>query len=99
MGPSGSGKTTLMSVLLGKLPYTGTLRTAGKLSQLKSHIGFVPQDDVMLPTLSVREVLTHSALTRLPTSNSFSEKLAMVDKVLKVLQLENVQHSVIGNIL
>ena len=97
MGPSGSGKTTLMNVLLGKLPFTGTLRTSGKVGQLKSHIGFVPQDDIMMPTLTVREVLSHSALTRLPASMSYAEKIAAVNKIIKVLQLENVQNSVIGD--
>jgi ABC-type multidrug transport system ATPase subunit len=97
MGPSGGGKSTLMSVLLGKLNFSGSLQTNGKFKEMKSYIGFVPQDDIMIPTLTVREVLMHSAMMRLPPSRSYDEKVEIVNNVLKVLQLESIQDSIIGN--
>merc|ERR1719356_1709466 len=50
MGPSGAGKTTFMNVLCGKATYgkmSGSIKINGKeanISELKSVIGFVPQD-------------------------------------------------------
>ncbi|GMP42800.1 hypothetical protein CsSME_00012412 [Camellia sinensis var. sinensis] len=71
MGPSGSGKTTLLSLLVGSV--RGSTR-GGSITYndqpyskfLKSRIGFVTQDDVLFPHLTVRETLTYAALLRLP---------------------------------
>lgn len=38
-------------------------------------VGQVPQDDIMIRTLTVRDLLVHSALSRLPTSISWSDKM------------------------
>lgn len=61
MGPSGAGKTTFLSILAGKVAKTeGSIRVNGKeqtLSLWKRLIGFVPQEDVMLSELTVREIL------------------------------------------
>lgn len=61
MGPSGAGKTTFLSILAGKVAKTdGSVKVNGKeqtLSLWKKLIGFVPQEDVMLSDLSVREIL------------------------------------------
>jgi ABC-type multidrug transport system ATPase subunit len=61
MGPSGAGKTTFLSILAGKVAKTeGSIKVNGKeqtLSLWKKLIGFVPQEDVMLSDLSVREIL------------------------------------------
>ena len=94
MGPSGGGKSTLLSVLLGKLPYKGKLQVNGKIKDIKTLVGFVPQDDIMIPTLTVREVLMHSAMMRLSRTNA--ERVEIVNKVIKVLQLESIQNSIIG---
>ncbi len=58
MGPSGAGKTTLMNVLLGKVKKTaGVIYVNGeedKIEKYSKNIGFVPQDDVLITTLTVR---------------------------------------------
>ena len=90
MGPSGAGKTTFMNVLCGKVSRTsGELRISGKeaeASQFKKLIGFVPQDDIMLRELTVREVLTHSARIRLPNTWSNQEIEEFVDNLLSGLK-------------
>jgi ABC-type multidrug transport system ATPase subunit len=46
-----------------------------QLSEYRSLIGYVPQDDVMNPLLTVRENIAHSALMRLPKDMAYNEKM------------------------
>eukprot|EP01135_Chromosphaera_perkinsii_P004490 Nk52_evm14s284 gene=Nk52_evmTU14s284 len=102
MGASGAGKTTFLSVLCGKVSRTGgEVLVNGKreadLSKYRRITGFVPQDDVMHRTLTVQEILTHSALTRLPRNWSYQKKMEYVEKVLTILSLTHCRDSVIGD--
>jgi ABC-type multidrug transport system ATPase subunit len=51
-------------------------------------MGFVTQDDVLFPTLTVRESLVFAALLRLPHSMSQVQKVQRADNVLQELDLE-----------
>jgi ABC-type multidrug transport system ATPase subunit len=51
-------------------------------------IGFVTQDDVLFPQLTVQETLVFAALLRLPASMSRQQKLARVDAIIHELNLE-----------
>ncbi|KAJ3416423.1 hypothetical protein HDV05_001581 [Chytridiales sp. JEL 0842] len=101
MGPSGAGKTTFMNVLMGKVNRTrGKLLINGlecEMSKYKKIIGYVPQEDIMLRELTVRENIAHSARVRLPASWSSTETEAFIDGVLDVLNLSHVQHNPIGD--
>lgn len=68
MGPSGSGKSTLLNALLGKLPIEngkGSLFINGHsvtntgLACVKDQVGFVPQKDILVDELTVRENLRY----------------------------------------
>ena len=93
MGPSGSGKTTLLSVIMGSVERTeGTIyinKVPSELSRFKRLIGYVPQEDVMLRQLSVREILMHSAYMRLPKKLS---KKQVKDKVLDTINALDLGH-------
>ena len=53
VGPNGAGKSTLLEILAGRLaPDAGEVRTRKHL-----RVGYVPQDPVFAPGLSVEEVL------------------------------------------
>ncbi|XP_064992709.1 ABC transporter G family member 26-like [Musa acuminata AAA Group] len=103
MGPSGSGKTTLLKLLGGRLD--GDIR--GKVTyndtpygpSLKRRIGFVAQDDVLFPQLTVEETLVFSAFLRLPTEMSRKEKYLRVDRIIKELSLERCRHTRVGGVL
>ena len=53
-----------------------------------SRIGFVTQDDVLFPQLTVEETLVFSAFLRLPSNMSPQEKYARVEMIIKELNLE-----------
>ncbi|KAL2918456.1 hypothetical protein HK105_201857 [Polyrhizophydium stewartii] len=101
MGPSGAGKTTFMNVLCGKVSRTkGDLFVNGKRAEIpdyKKIMGYVPQDDVMLHELTVREIVLHSARCRLPRSWTSAEIEKYVDDLLVALNLAHVAHTVIGD--
>ncbi|KAI3696831.1 hypothetical protein L6452_29410 [Arctium lappa] len=101
MGPSGSGKTTLLSLLGGRLtvPSTGgsiTYNDQQYSKFLKSRIGFVTQDDVLFPHLTVKETLTYAALLRLPKTLTKQEKEKRAADVIRELGLERCQDTMIG---
>ncbi len=62
MGKSGCGKTTMLEVVAGlRWPDSGTVSLVGQdVTQIRPaarHVGYVPQDGALFPTLSVREHL------------------------------------------
>jgi len=69
MGRTGSGKTTLLEAICGlNRPRSGRLILSGRdvttLSPAARHIGFVPQDAVLFPTLTVAEHLAYALRVR-----------------------------------
>ncbi|KAK7387186.1 hypothetical protein VNO78_27763 [Psophocarpus tetragonolobus] len=100
MGPSGSGKTTLLRVIGGRLidnvKGKVTYNDVRFTSAVKRRIGFVTQEDVLFPQLTVEETLVFSALLRLPTNMSKQQKYAKVDTTIKELGLERCRHTKIA---
>ncbi|KAK9699271.1 hypothetical protein RND81_08G164200 [Saponaria officinalis] len=101
MGPSGSGKTTLLNLLGGRLtqPAQGgsvTYNDQPYSKFLKSRIGFVTQDDVLFPHLTVRETLTYAAYLRLPKMLTKQQKEQRAMDVICELGLERCQDTMIG---
>ncbi|ESZ96754.1 hypothetical protein SBOR_2898 [Sclerotinia borealis F-4128] len=101
MGASGAGKSTFVNVLMGKTRNTGGVTKvngiAGDISKYKKIIGYVPQDDIVLPELTVRENILHSARIRLPCTWKESEIQHHVDVLLACLQLSHVKDSLVGS--
>ena len=104
MGGSGSGKSTLLSILNGSMrPTFGSV----KLNMLDIHnsprsvaglIGHVPQEDVLVEELTVRENLAFNA--RLSLSHlSESDQLDRVDGVLRQLGLWASRDLRVGSVL
>ncbi|KAJ6743138.1 PIGMENT PERMEASE P-LOOP CONTAINING NUCLEOSIDE TRIPHOSPHATE HYDROLASE-RELATED [Salix viminalis] len=102
MGPSGSGKTTLLNLLGGRLnrPTVGggsiTYNDGPYSKFLKSRIGFVTQDDILFPHLTVKETLTYAALLRLPKTLTKEQKKKRAIDVIYELGLERCQNTMIG---
>ncbi|PIN08822.1 Transporter, ABC superfamily (Breast cancer resistance protein) [Handroanthus impetiginosus] len=101
MGPSGSGKTTLLSLLGGRVSEQAhggsiTYNDQPYSKSLKSRIGFVTQDDVLFPHLTVKETLTYAARLRLPRTLTREQKDQRAMDVIYELGLERCQDTMIG---
>ncbi|THH31853.1 hypothetical protein EUX98_g2335 [Antrodiella citrinella] len=98
LGPSGAGKTTLIEIIAGK---NKTGHTTGTVTfpsfGATPRIGFVPQQDILPPMLTVHEALLFAARLRLPEYVRESEKLARVDDVLEKLGLTSIRDVRIGD--
>jgi ABC-type multidrug transport system ATPase subunit/ABC-type multidrug transport system permease subunit len=101
MGPAGAGKTTLLKALNGYTrPVRGTVLFRGQslydYYDLYRHMmGYVPQDDIVHPQLTVRQALYFSA--RLRTDLTDAEIDARTQKVLNDLGIPDKIDTVIGS--
>ena len=91
--------THMISTLIITLihTYISHLGVRSPIAKFQREIGFVPQEDVMVRSLTVSEILFHSAYTRLPNDLSEAEVRIQVEKVLDVLDLQELRNSVIGD--
>lgn len=103
MGGSGAGKTTLLDILAGKYKdgdIQGDIYVNGTHilpKDYKKIIGFVDQEDQLIPTLTVYETVLNSALLRLPRDMSLRAKEARVIEVLNELRILHIKDRVIGS--
>ncbi|CDP05875.1 unnamed protein product [Coffea canephora] len=101
LGPSGSGKTTLLTALGGRLggSLSGSITYNGKpfSNVVKRNTGFVTQDDILYPHLTVNETLIFTALLRLPNSLTKEEKVMRAEAVITQLGLTKCKNSIIGS--
>ncbi|WZH42346.1 P-loop containing nucleoside triphosphate hydrolase protein [Fusarium acuminatum] len=102
IGGSGSGKTTLLNtvaerVLSSRLSQQGIATFNGKVGVHSVRHAYVMQQDILLPTLTVRETLRYSADLRLPPSTTAEERQRVVEEVILELGLKECADTRIGN--
>ncbi|GAB1744531.1 hypothetical protein NU219Hw_g1936t1 [Hortaea werneckii] len=103
MGPSGAGKSTLVNVLMGQTKANSGTKikingwTKATTREYRKMIGYVPQADILVPELTVRENILHSARCRLPARWRDSAIQKHVDALISCLQLSHVQDSRVGD--
>ncbi|HEY2861189.1 MAG TPA: FHA domain-containing protein [Terracidiphilus sp.] len=101
MGPAGAGKTTLLKALNGYTPpVNGSVLFNGSdlyrfYDRFRQQMGYVPQDDIVHPQLTVRQALYFSA--RLRTDLSDDEITQRTEKVLQDLGIPDKIDTVIGS--
>ncbi|UPL03176.1 hypothetical protein LCI18_014110 [Fusarium solani-melongenae] len=101
MGSSGAGKTTLLDVLAQRKT-DGTIHGSVLVDgrplpvSFQRSAGYVEQMDVHESLSTVREALEFSALLRQNREIPREEKLSYVDTIVKLLQLEDLEHTLIG---
>lgn len=101
MGVSGAGKTTLLDCLADRTSMgviTGEMLVDGNPRDMsfQRKTGYVQQQDLHLQTTTVREALNFSALLRQPAHVPRAEKLAYVNEVIKLLDMEDYADAVVG---
>lgn len=103
MGGSGAGKTTLLDILAYKTKrglVAGDIYINGKThipAHAKRVIGFVDQENIMIPTLTVYETVVTSALLRLPKSMSIEAKRMRALETMNELGILGIKDQIIGN--
>jgi ABC-type multidrug transport system fused ATPase/permease subunit len=97
LGPSGAGKTTLVEILAGKAKSgaitggTSFISPNGtKLDRAELRVGFVPQQDILPPMLTVQECLMFAARLRLPEGVSDVEKRERVASLMEKLGISSI---------
>ena len=101
MGPAGAGKTTLLKALNGYTrPVEGRVLFNGDslydyYDRFRQQMGYVPQDDIVHPQLTVGEALYFSA--RLRTDLSDDEIRLRTIKVLDQLRMQDKKDTIIGS--
>ncbi|KAI2466210.1 P-loop containing nucleoside triphosphate hydrolase protein [Annulohypoxylon bovei var. microspora] len=102
LGGSGSGKTTLLNTVAermfsSRLSRTGTATFNGQEGVHSVRHAYVMQQDILLPTLTVRETLRYSANLRLPPPTTEEERMRIVEEVILELGLKDCANTRIGN--
>ena len=102
MGGSGSGKSSLVNALCGRAHYgvvSGEVYINGHgNAKIEDHmIGFVPQEDIVYPDLSVRENLLYAGRLMLPAGTTSEEISDLADATLASLGLSRVADSLVGD--
>ncbi|CAL4928516.1 unnamed protein product [Urochloa decumbens] len=99
MGPARSGKSTLLRAIAGRLSATqrmyGEVFVNGAKSRLPyGSYGYVGRDDVLIDSLTVREMLYFSALLQLP--GFLSSKKSIVEDAIAAMSLGDHADKLIG---
>jgi ABC-type multidrug transport system ATPase subunit len=102
IGGSGSGKTTMLNTMSERIA-SGRMRVGGRtlfngmegVSSVRS--AYVMQQDILLPTLTVRETLRYSADLRLPPPTTEADRRKVVEEVILELGLKECADTRIGN--
>jgi ABC-type multidrug transport system ATPase subunit len=105
VGGSGAGKTSLLQVLLGRevctsgqVVFQSLLRLEPlPVGLLRRALGFVPQGDVFLGEMTVRDLVLQSARWRSCANLSEDQLRKRVDAVLEELGLSSLQHCTASN--
>jgi ABC-type multidrug transport system ATPase subunit len=94
LGESGAGKTTLLRTVTADVePVSGDLRLAGvPLAQRRWDVGYVPQHDIVHPSLTIEESLRCAARLRLPPDQRRGELDARLRSVMAELAIEKHKH-------
>ena len=100
VGASGAGKTTLLNTLAQRQTagvVTGEMFVDGRAlgPEFQRNTGFCLQGDLHDGTATIREALEFSAVLRQPASTPRSEKIAYVDQIIDLLELEHMQDALI----
>lgn len=99
MGPARSGKSTLLRAIAGRLRDPARMYGEVFVNGVKSRMpygsyGYVDREDVLIESLTVREMLYYSTLLQLP--GFFSQKKSVVEEAIAAMSLTDYADKLIG---
>src|ERR1700723_440772 len=101
LGPNGSGKTTIMRILAGFFPPTsgraliGGLHVAEHSLETRRRVGYLPENMVLYPDLSVSALLEFAARVRGLDSRTTRDRM---EYAIKICGLPEVRKKLIGKL-
>ena len=101
IGGSGAGKSTVMNAMSGFEKATSgrvlinNIDLYKNYNEMKSIIGYVPQQDIIHESLTLYSMLKFSAKLRMPKDVSRSEIESRIDRVLRMVDLFEHKHTII----
>ncbi|KAK4855942.1 hypothetical protein QYF36_012542 [Acer negundo] len=102
VGSSGAGKTTLMDVLAGRKTggyIEGDIKISGHPKEQSTFVriaGYVEQNDIHSPQVTVEESLVFSSSLRLPKEVSKDQRKEFVEEVMRLVELDTLRHALVG---
>jgi ATP-binding cassette subfamily G (WHITE) protein 2 len=106
IGESGSGKTTLVSLLSGRLSSSWNIEISGDIYINNTNVrnfeyslltSYLSQENIYFSYMTPREVLMFAGALKLKISTELIKK--RVRKLLKLLQIENVADTIMGDMI
>ncbi|KAH7175291.1 ABC-2 type transporter [Dactylonectria macrodidyma] len=103
MGTSGAGKTTLLNTLaqrqtMGVVSGDMLINGCALGEEFQRGTGFCEQRDIHEGSATIREALEFSALLRQERHIPRSEKIAYVDRIMHLLELDELEHALISSL-
>lgn len=104
LGPSGAGKSTLLKALNGYTPpefgcvLLNEMPLYPCFDMFRNAIGYVPQDDIVHPELTVEQSLHYVAKLRLPPDVPMEQRKDLIDSTIETLGLSHVRQSRINEL-
>ena len=104
IGPSGSGKSTLLGALTGfRMANEGDVRYGDRslyadYDALRQRIGYVPQDDIVHPELTVERELDFAADIRFPSDVGPAERDRRLQEVTRELALAHRRDTAVARL-
>ncbi|XP_043687306.1 pleiotropic drug resistance protein 3-like [Telopea speciosissima] len=102
MGVSGAGKTTLMDVLSGRktggtiegeIKIGGYAKVQGTFARIS---GYIEQNDIHSPQVTVEESVIYSAWLRLSPQIDSKTKADFMNEVLETIELDGIKDTLVG---
>lgn len=102
VGSSGAGKTTLMDCLAGRKTsgyIEGEIKISGYPKQQRTFArvsGYVEQNDIHSPQVTVLESLLFSSYLRLPKEVNKEQREEFVKEVMDLVELDSLKNALVG---
>ncbi|KAL5580752.1 hypothetical protein UlMin_013194 [Ulmus minor] len=102
VGSSGAGKTTLMDVLAGRKTggyIEGNIKISGYPKEQRTFArisGYVEQNDIHSPQVTVEESLLFSSCLRLPKEVPKEKRQEFVEEVMRLVELDTLRNALVG---